>query len=422
VFLPNKGRCCFFIFIDFFRIPQLDAKFEKLLQKERNGPTPLPYMKDVYSEFLQSTYDGAHNVVCSSCGTIGHDLASYHTLHVDDVLLRVLSVPQDTYVPFDFSTGYADLDNHRIMIDKLSLSQTGDVYVCASCHRYIAANKRPIEAISNYRWFGEQPGELRDLTWLEELLIARAHLVGRIVRLEKRTVSSYFSLKGHTVLLPQDTTRLLDLLPMPLSSLPEIVRVVWAGRLSPERVQLRQHFTVRTSKVYHALLWLCRNHEDYRHVRIDEERLAVWNSTEVGVELMDSMTTVEDPSTEDSSRSGFATEDPDTEEVDGDIPQTVSGFVDINNITRSPDISTLYRAAQLRDELTSPIIKKATINVVTGNTIINEYSDPTYFTSAFPTLFPYGTGKHLDNRRPKELSLASWIKLLLRHSSRYSST
>jgi hypothetical protein len=147
----------------------------------------------------------------------------------------------------------------------------------------------------------------------------------------------------------------------------------------------------------------------------------VWNSTEVAVELMDSMTTVEDPSTEDSSRSGFATEDPDTEEVDGDIPQTVSGFVDINNITRSPDISTLYRAAQLRNELTPPIIKKATVNVVTGNTILNEYSDPTYFTSAFPTLFPYGTGKHLDNRRPKELSLAVWIKLLLRHSSRYSS-
>jgi hypothetical protein len=48
------------------------------------------------------------------------------------------------------------------------------------------------------------PEELQDLTWLEELLIARAHLVGWIVRLQERAKSSYFVLKGHMVLLPQD--------------------------------------------------------------------------------------------------------------------------------------------------------------------------------------------------------------------------
>jgi hypothetical protein len=134
---------------------------------------------------------------------------------------------------------------------------------------------------------GDPPEELRDLNWLEELLIARAHLVGRIVRLEERTATSYFSLKGHTVILPQDTTRLLDLLPMPLSLLPDFVPVVWVGRESLNSNRLRSHFTVRTGKVLKALLWLCRNHKDYRHVRIDEERIAAWNATEVAVDQYD---------------------------------------------------------------------------------------------------------------------------------------
>ena len=377
-------------------------------------------MEDLYSDFFHSTRTLAHNVVCASCGVIGHDPSLYHTFRTDDVSLRALTVPQDTYVPFDFLTGYADLDNNRIMVEKLGVSLNGDVHICDSCHRSIMANRRPTEALSNYRWIGEQPEELSDLTWIEELLIARAHLVGRVIRLEERKATSYFALKGHTILLPQDTTRLLDLLPMPLSSLPDIVRVVWAGKTSPDRNLLCTHFTVRTAKVYTALQWLCQHHEDYRHVTIDEERISAWNATEIATELLESVSTVADPSLEDASHSGFATEDPDTEEIDGDIPHTVSGFIDVNNVTRSPDVSTLYRAAQLRDHAHSAHRQDVTINVVTGTTILNEYYVPSYFTSAFPTLFPYGTGKHLDNRRSKELSLALWIKLLLRHASRYS--
>jgi hypothetical protein len=62
----------------------------------------------------------------------------------------------------------------------------------------------------------------------------------------------------------------------------------------------------------------------------------------------------------------------------------------------------------------------ATINVVTGNHILSDFHDPTYFTSAFPTAFPHGTGKHLDLRRAKELPLSTWVQLLLKHSSQFA--
>ena len=129
------------------------------------------------------------------------------------------------------------------------------------------------------------------------------------------------------------------------SSLPEVVRVVWTGKSAPEKTRLRSHFIVRKQKVYDALEWLCRHHEDYRQVTIDEERLSAWESTFVATELLESIAHVADPSSEDASRSGFATEDPDVEGFEGDIPFNVSGILDMNNVTQSPDVVTLERLA-----------------------------------------------------------------------------
>jgi hypothetical protein len=61
-----------------------------------------------------------------------------------------------------------------------------------------------------------------------------------------------------------------------------------------------------------------------------------------------------------------------------------------------------------------------TINIVTGNKVLDDYHNPAYFTFAFPTLLPFGTGKHFDSRRPKELQLSIWVQLLLKHSSGFA--
>ena len=108
--------------------------------------------------------------------------------------------------------------------------------------------------------------------------------MGRIVRLEERKASSYFALKGHTVLLRQDITRLLDLLQMSPSLLLDVVRVVWTRKSAPEIARLRSHFTVRKQKVYDALSSPCHQYEDCRQVTIDEERLSAWEATIVATE------------------------------------------------------------------------------------------------------------------------------------------
>jgi hypothetical protein len=154
-------------------------------------------------------------------------------------------------VPFNFSSGIEEIDNQHIMIDPLGIAQTArrpsSVCICESCQKSLKNNARPPELLAHFRWVGPVPPELQGLTWIEELLIARAHLNGTIVRLQNR--NSHFGLKGHAILLLQDTTRLLDILPLPPSVLPDIVRVVWVGRPVRSADSLYDHFSVQTQRL-----------------------------------------------------------------------------------------------------------------------------------------------------------------------------
>jgi hypothetical protein len=330
-----------------------------------------------------------------------------------DQRLSCLKVDPRTLVPYDFSCGILALDEQNIMIDRLGIQQEdsdSNVWLCSTCHPSVMLGKRPPESLANFRWVGPVPDELKDLTWIEELLVARAHVVGRVVRLQARNQASYFGIKGHIILLPQDTTLLLDLLPMTPASLPDVVRVVWTGKSSPDRDRLRSQFTVRRETVYNALQWLCRHNEDYRQVTINHDEFARWPPVFVASSLLDSIGRSQDSMDEDISRSGFATEEIDTAEREGDLPLTTSAILDTSEVSVSPDIATLRRLAELKNE--------TTINVVTGSTPLTERDNPSYFTSAFPTIFPWGTGKHIHLERYDKISLNTWTKLMLRHSSR----
>ena len=103
-------------------------------------------------------------------------------------------------------------------------------------------------------------------------------------------------------------------------------------------------------------------------------------------------------------------EDIDSAEHDGDLPLTTSAILDTSEVSVSPDIATLQRLAQLKNEVT--------VNVVTGSTPLTERDNPSYFTSAFPTIFPWGSGKHIHLQLDDNISLSTWIKLMLHHSSR----
>ena len=100
-----------------------------------------------------------------------------------------------------------------------------------------------------------------------------------------------------------------------------------------------------------------------------------------------------------------------TPEYEGNLLATTSALLDLNNVSVPCQVGTLNALASLKAEVT--------VNVVMGNKIINNYDNETFFTSAFPTLFPYGVGKHTDFICDVQLSLGEWAQLMLKHSSWY---
>ena len=238
----------------------LDRKFQQSLDDQAKWP-PLPLAHPenlrLYMDFHTRITHEMYNVTCGSCGCIFHSFNDMDELRIDDPALKLLSVPRDL-VPFDFSTGVNILDEDNIMVDAKALFDREEtdrmtIDICHECYKDLNGRQRfPSGALANYRWVGQTPDELSDLTWIEEALVARAHLVGKVVRLQNRH-SSYTAVKGHLVLIPQDTSRLLDLLPMSPESLADTIRVVWVGDTEPSCASLRQALTVWKQKIYHAL-------------------------------------------------------------------------------------------------------------------------------------------------------------------------
>src|SRR4030095_12576969 len=220
--------------------------------------------------------------------------------------------------------------------------------------------------------------QLKDLTWAEEALIARTHLFGRVFRLEDRKNSgqAYSSLKGHIVVLPQDTIRLLDILPTSPDSLADIAHVVWVGQSEPDISKLAATFTVRKRKVIDALQWLCDNHIDYQNVTVNTIELDKWPSIVITERLLNNIARLMSSAAEDAMRDGFAIEDPDSDEFEGSIPNTTSAIIDVNNISRPHHLMMLENLESIKNNLT--------INVIMGTKILKHYDDPAYFTASFP--------------------------------------
>jgi hypothetical protein len=410
----------------------LELIYEEVLHEEECWPSPedLPHPKVLYDKFYQELASVSTNLVCGSCGCIFHNLSEISSVPMSSPFLNHLHVPRNE-VEFSYSSVNPFLDSRELMIDPLSVDSDGlNLYICHSCLLGLQSGKQPIESLANYRWINpSQPHELQDLTWLEERLVARGYLSAMILRLEKRAMNHY-GLKGHVIVLPQETTQLTNLLPRVPATLAASIKVVWAGRGNIDRSELTSHFTVNKFRVYNALIWLCSNHADYKDVQVDRRQFELWPPVFVVDELISNVGTTTDTTSDAESHSGFATEDLDSPMMTGNLPFTASAIIDTNCVTQRSDVHTLYELASLRmrplgeesvDSLQSMSSESSPfINVVLGSQIKDHTNDSEYFTSCFPTLFPYGNAKHIDHRRgSSQLSLPNWIKLLLRNSSRY---
>jgi len=133
--------------------------------------------------------------------------------------------------------------------------------------------------------------------------------------------------------------------------------------------------------------------------------------------MLNSIRRVRSGAKEDALWTGFVMEEAlEAKLLNGDLPDMTSVILDMNSVLQPQQWLLLNKVQSLKLTNESPNV---TINVVPGRDILEPCTNLLYYMSTFPTLFPLGTGKHIDERRgDNKLSLKGWRQLLLRRSSR----
>ena len=369
--------------------------------------------------------------VCCCCGKFV-SITDIHQLESDDPILQPVK---------------GDLDHcarHETSWD-----------LCSSCLAALSRETIPkfsAKNLVNVTLCQQYPSVLEDLTPVEECLIAQCHPLGIVLKLRPGGRSSpvnYRALRGHFIVIPQDPGPLLQILPSPELRLDNLIKVFWLGKKPPADTELNPFLLVRKFKVLAALQYLVRHNHLYRHLTINQPMINDWSDDFIPLELRDNIICLDE--SDHHEREGYtvnlqtgnyendlqAAQDDAFHSGDGGPLMTGSVSTDINGERQNPDTRTLDTLLSVVTSTTYPTDQRtSTTNNVhnTGaldqrripvisymvhgqTTPVNHWSDPRYFTAAFPTLFPTGMGGHLDERAVP-LSLDAFAEWALSHHSR----
>jgi len=356
----------------------------------------------------------------------------------------------------------------RVGLDKCGYNN-GTWSFCKPCHADILRSKIPkFSALNsvNVLMCDDYPTVLKDLTLIEECVLARRHPVGSILKLRpgnRRGPSNYYALRGHIIVFPQNPGSLLRILPSPSLKFQDIIKVFWVGKIQPSSNDLKPFLQIRKHQVLMALLWLVDHNRHYHDLTINHSLLS-WPAEFIPEQISANITCIDE--SDHTEREGYVA-DLETGNFENDLQATSDGIcTDDDSTFSSGSLSTdingerinwdLHLLNTLTSVLENPNRDSDTIashvesdcedihddaddesNNIQGQHIhhsgessnyirygftnstplSNSWEDPQYFTTAFPTLFPTGLGGHLDERSVK-VSLEAFGKWALSHHNR----
>ena len=226
--------------------------------------------------------------VCAVCAQLTSDKDSTLLSSEDKVLERVRS------------------ESGILVVD--DCGRVGHNYrVCSACHSSLRSGSLPKGAILNGFDVGcnhHMPDYLKNLTEVEEMLIAKSRPFGKVRKLGGDSIN-YRHIGGHVIIVPEKVSTVYSVLPSRALSLPEVIKVIWVGKDQPTYKNLKPYLEVRREVVRQALLGLKANNPVYADVVIDEEFLREWPEAFIPEELTKSMTIIEDAKGEFEEREGY---------------------------------------------------------------------------------------------------------------------
>ena len=136
---------------------------------------------------------------------------------------------------------------------------SGDVKlcICHSCYIYLPRSSMPRFALANKLYRGCLPGELLDLTWIEEHVCARFSNTAAVTRLYQSSNPSQPAamFRGNTCAHEMNVSSTVAVLPHVPSDVNDLLSTVFIGSRKFEPEYLEIMYRIQKSKVWRFLQW-----------------------------------------------------------------------------------------------------------------------------------------------------------------------
>ena len=309
-------------------------------------------------------------VGCAVCGELKLRKNTSRLKSVKN-LLKILEAPGVTRIE-------KNSDNSPIREYKGPVLDYACSNICNGCRGDIRRGKVPRLALSNNLWLGAVPSVLKNLTFVEKLLVARVRHTCAFVKV----ASGMRKMKANIVAFESPIPKIYNILPPPREELDEVLAILFTGPAKPtEKDFARTPFLVRRNAVISALEWLRLNHSDYADIEISHENASQYaeHMPPVSVEYRPKLTNKVPEGT-----SVFDQEEEDGT-AEGDCVFTVHGLTGelCNSMTPSALKAMALRHLNSGGKM---------LAVGHSEKIESMWNNPQLYPQMFPWLFPYGLG------------------------------
>ena len=385
-----------------YKLSNLTAVKKSQQNKQSKFP-PSPLNRhleyQIISDFCKSTLPNKFEEAgCAVCGKLTplFDLKSLSNLDLNLDILKQSGVTQKERL----SSKHPIEDLEGPVLDK-SLES-----ICKTCHKSIVKGKVPQMALANGKWLGDIPDVLKDLSFAEQLLIARVRHNRCLVRVS----SGMHKMRANVISFANPTPQICNVLPPPVEELDEVLAFIYTGPCKPTKSDFeRIPLLVRHNKVGAALEWLKLNHMDYLDLEISYKNLQRYPE-DVPPVVVDYKQSFENKDPENTAVNDMEDE---TGVQFGSCPFVVHGVTGEEYSNKSLKALKAIALKHLNDG-------GKVLAIGHAEHPESIYNNPQLYPQMMPWLFPYGLGGIGNSRQKGHLSdLMHKRHLLMYHDKRF---
>ena len=265
---------------------------KEAIQKHRVGGFPDPVTNSevlhCVRHFLETTTPLALKMlVCAVSGEQKHN-AHFCFMRLDTfagikqrdgshvLIERGLPIVQGHADPRNKSMHLVELDHIVLADEGIAHDECGEVElnICKECHRALVVDELPACTLANDLWMGNAPAQFADMTIPEQLLCSIARIRVHMFKLRSIGGEAQRAYRGNCIAFPQEVPCFDFLLPCPVVTLAEMLKVVFVGIQRTSREKMVKIFNVRRLKDAGFLMWLKAVNPVYKNVILSSENIA----------------------------------------------------------------------------------------------------------------------------------------------------